>query len=430
MEYSLKAVSAHGLSSGVVETLRKLGLHIKDHIVPHARNSYQPHVLHHRALGLFSLLLLSVKVSVIAVTALTSPDVAFSSAITQENIFSLTNDSRQEAGVPALRYNETLARAAQAKANDMLEKGYFAHTSPEGKSPWEFIKGAGYSYITAGENLAWGFPKDCAECVEEAWMNSPGHKANIVNKHFEEIGIGIVQGTYEGYNSTFVVQMFGTPLAPNIAVKNEPTPVAKPAPVSQPEVAAPAPAPAPRPAAALTPVEQTPVVTAQAKEDGPEELKILKHTVAVQNGFVNVNVQTSASVTKTVATFSGKSVLLKAVEGGNWQALIPLSLIGNSSVSVVAYDISGGSVSEQVANFTTDLATSYGTTGDVKGQSVTLWGKTFDPKAIEYQFYLMFAAAVMTCMIIAIAVHRHVQHVPMIANSSFVVVLAMLLLVG
>jgi hypothetical protein len=109
----------------------------------------------------------------------------------------------------SLKVNPVLERAAQLKADDMAAKGYFAHNSPEGLTPWHWFKAAGYNFVYAGENLAVRF-YDSVDVVR-AWMDSPGHRANILNSHFTEIGIGIAEGTFEGRPTVFVVQMFGSP---------------------------------------------------------------------------------------------------------------------------------------------------------------------------------------------------------------------------
>ena len=94
-------------------------------------------------------------------------------------LVSLVNSSRAEQGLGALSVNGQLVSAATAKANDMLENDYFAHTSPSGKTPWDFISASGYSYVYAGENLAIGY-NDSSE-LHSAWMNSPSHRENIMN---------------------------------------------------------------------------------------------------------------------------------------------------------------------------------------------------------------------------------------------------------
>ena len=121
----------------------------------------------------------------------------------------LTNTDRATNNTVTLTVNPTLTAIAQAKANDMALKGYFSHTTPEGHDPWYWFKEGGYLFTYAGENLAIDF-SDSAE-VEKAWMGSPTHRANILNIHFTEIGIATAVGVYEGRQTTFVVQEFGTP---------------------------------------------------------------------------------------------------------------------------------------------------------------------------------------------------------------------------
>ncbi len=121
----------------------------------------------------------------------------------------LANTDRQVNDVPQLDMNPTLTAIAQAKADDMAQKGYFAHTSPDGHDPWYWFAQGGYQFTYAGENLAVDF-SDSAD-VEEAWMNSPTHRANLLNSRFTQIGIATAVGTYNGRQTTFVVQEFGTP---------------------------------------------------------------------------------------------------------------------------------------------------------------------------------------------------------------------------
>jgi hypothetical protein len=96
------------------------------------------------------------------------------------------------------------------KADDMAAKSYFAHTSPEGIDPWYWFNQAGYKFTYAGENLAVDFSDSSA--VNTAWMNSPTHRANLLDQHYTEIGIATADGMYQGHMTTFVVEEFGTPL--------------------------------------------------------------------------------------------------------------------------------------------------------------------------------------------------------------------------
>jgi hypothetical protein len=127
--------------------------------------------------------------------------------IVPEKLIELTNVRRGDSGVETLVFNQLLKDAAKLKAEDMASKGYFAHTSPEGKTPWYWFDVVGYNYRYAGENLAVNF-KESHE-VDEAWMNSPTHRDNILNKKFEEIGIATATGEYKGKEAVFVVQLFG-----------------------------------------------------------------------------------------------------------------------------------------------------------------------------------------------------------------------------
>jgi len=124
-------------------------------------------------------------------------------------LVSFANEDREKQNISTLTVNPLLVEAAQKKANDMAEKSYFAHTSPEGLSPWYWIQSVGYDYVYAGENLAVNF--EDSEDVHNAWIASESHKKNIFNQHFTEIGIATAEGFYKGEEATFVVQMFGRP---------------------------------------------------------------------------------------------------------------------------------------------------------------------------------------------------------------------------
>lgn len=190
---------------------------LKNHFIPHPGNNHVPHVLHHRALFGYSVILIALKVLVVGV-GITLPGYSlFSSAITPANIISLTNETRKNLDLPELTADPKLMQAAQAKAEDMFLNGYFAHTSPTGVTPWYWFKTFGYNYRSAGENLAAHFTE--AEAVEAGWMASPTHRDNIVSDRYSEIGVGVAQGVFDGYETTLVVQMFGYELIPDDTVE-------------------------------------------------------------------------------------------------------------------------------------------------------------------------------------------------------------------
>ncbi|WP_414694932.1 SafA/ExsA family spore coat assembly protein [Paenibacillus sp.] len=124
----------------------------------------------------------------------------------EHEVIQLTNQERAKHGLPALRANWELSRVARIKSNDMRDKRYFSHTSPTYGSPFTMIKNFGISYSTAAENIAAG--QQTAQAVVSSWMNSPGHRANILNKNVTVIGVGLAKGGSYGYYWT---QMFIKP---------------------------------------------------------------------------------------------------------------------------------------------------------------------------------------------------------------------------
>ncbi len=121
----------------------------------------------------------------------------------------MANQSRTVNHLSELKPSPLLKKAAQLKAQDMVKNGYFAHTSPDGKTPWYWFQKVSYKYLYAGENLAVNF--DDNQEVNDAWLNSTLHRANILSKRFTEIGIAAAEGIYKGNKSTFVVVMFAVP---------------------------------------------------------------------------------------------------------------------------------------------------------------------------------------------------------------------------
>ena len=121
----------------------------------------------------------------------------------------LVNTDRTVNQLQTLKANSALEQAARLKAEDMAQKSYFSHSSPDGKTPWYWLEQVGYSYTAAGENLAVNFFD--SQDIETAWMNSASHRANILNNKFTEIGIATAKGIYKGNETIFVVQFLGKP---------------------------------------------------------------------------------------------------------------------------------------------------------------------------------------------------------------------------
>jgi uncharacterized protein YkwD len=135
-----------------------------------------------------------------------------------------TNTYREQNNLKALQRNSKLDAAAIIKVHDMFDRQYFEHVSPSGKNSADLVSGVGYEYLWVGENLALGIFSDEKDLVD-AWMASPGHRANILNSHFEEIGVGVEEGMYEGNHVWLAVQEFGKPAsscpAPEASIKTE-----------------------------------------------------------------------------------------------------------------------------------------------------------------------------------------------------------------
>jgi len=125
----------------------------------------------------------------------TNNDIQGSVSAYEKKVVELVNAERAKSGLPALKLNSKLSDVAREKSSDMQRNGYFDHNSPTYGSPFDMLKHFGISYNTAGENIAMGYSSP--EAVVKGWMESPGHRANIMNTSYTEIGVGhISNGNY------------------------------------------------------------------------------------------------------------------------------------------------------------------------------------------------------------------------------------------
>src|SRR3989344_8683734 len=204
---------------------------LKHFFIPGPHNIYRPLFLRLEsavAMGAVVLLLFAIALAVERLVV-KNPSPQFG-AVVAAVLVDLANADRSAEGLPELAIDPTLETAAQMKADDMAEREYFAHETPEGFSPWHWFGQAGYGFRYAGENLAVYF-SDSTE-VEKAWMNSPLHRANILSDKYSEVGIAIAHGRYQGNETTFVVQMFGNPSETSRAVVSSTEPESAAAPVA------------------------------------------------------------------------------------------------------------------------------------------------------------------------------------------------------
>lgn len=191
--------------------------------IPCAKNQYRPDFLQSNFLP-YCLVFLFLLKFIIVPFLIYFPETNLFADISKTILVELTNNERKQLGLNSLKENSQLNQAALLKAQDILNNNYFSHYSPQGKSPWYWFGKANYNYKAAGENLGIGF-LDSSE-VHQAWNNSPTHKANLLSPNYQEIGIAVLQGNFEGNETTIVVQLFGSPtIKKETETKKEITPV-------------------------------------------------------------------------------------------------------------------------------------------------------------------------------------------------------------
>jgi len=194
-----------------------LRTHLKHTLVPHKGNQYRPHLV--RLHGITAVLVLVV-VMQFAYGFITSGRLEVLgrvSDISASELLADTNVEREKQALPELKVNEELSQAAFLKAQDMFAHNYWAHTSPDGVTPWKWLGDTGYNYDVAGENLAKNYPT--ADATVAAWMNSATHRENILNGKYQEVGFAVVDGMLDGRDATLVVAYYGAPAATASAVK-------------------------------------------------------------------------------------------------------------------------------------------------------------------------------------------------------------------
>jgi|GEM_PF-308817 len=195
---------------------------LKNFFIPHEGNNYLPRALHPKRLAFWAAGALAVKLITVAflislpLSAWLTPDILVEES---RKIIELTNKIRTGLALPGLTESNTLNQAAYNKAEDMLIKQYFSHTGPDNQKLSDWLSGVKYGFSVAGENLAMGFSS--AEEVVNAWVASKTHYANIIDRDFAEIGVGMCAGLYEEYETTFVAQYFGAAAAQSQPIEEQ-----------------------------------------------------------------------------------------------------------------------------------------------------------------------------------------------------------------
>lgn len=236
--------------------------------LPHHSNKYRAKVLHHKSLLFFIVVFLVGNFFISHIPQQYESVLGVSSSITPQELLVLTNSKREERGLPPLTLNSSLARAAEAKASDMFAKNYWAHIAPDGTTPWFFIRSSGYEYIHAGENLARGF--STSSDVVNAWMESPGHRDNMLSPHYKDIGFAIATGTLTGDETVLVVEMFGSAQGASQEITSQSPSVTQLTPTpTTPKIAAEVSVPTPTLLPVTTPIPTSPVQPQSTQEATP-----------------------------------------------------------------------------------------------------------------------------------------------------------------
>lgn len=323
-----------------------------DYFLPGQHNGHKPKILRAKSLVLITLALFVFKTLFSFYIFFVFPYSAKMSEETVAEILRLVNEVRVSQQLAPLNLDADLSAAASAKAADMVASGYFDHTSPDGRKPWDFISRAQYPYLFVGENLAMNFLS--AESAHNALMQSPSHKKNIVNEKYGDIGLAIARGEINGRTTNVLVQMFAakktsapdlvavldskvagqTAVASLAAAAQETEPVvesiAKPEPVLAVEKPVPAPAVKTEVAAQSYEAPIAPLSADQEASSGPAAIGLLENAQeppAPEARAIPAPDLPGTELVESFTHFQSLSEKLKsdspnaALEGGNYRLL-------------------------------------------------------------------------------------------------------------
>lgn len=180
----------------------------KVYFIPAGCNEYKPKILRTKSLAIIAVILILFKALIVSYLFFIYPNVARMSEMISQEVYNLVNNERTGNNLNTLIFHDKLNIAAQAKANDMIKNNYFAHKSPDGKMPWDWIDRNEYAYLYAGENLAMNFTS--AFSAHQALIMSESHKRNILNSRYSDIGIAVAKGVINGRETNVLVELFGS----------------------------------------------------------------------------------------------------------------------------------------------------------------------------------------------------------------------------
>ncbi|MBI4049742.1 MAG: CAP domain-containing protein [Candidatus Doudnabacteria bacterium] len=322
---------------------------LKDYFLASETNNYQPWIMKPVALFCFCLVIWGLRLLIPTSFSFAAP------GIDAYDLMGKISQERTNRFIPTLTVNSKLIAAANSKSNDMLARSYFAHVDPDGNYVWYRIENAGYKpYLTLGENLAMDFSD--AQSVIEAWMNSPTHRANILNEKFQDQGLAAIYGLFEpGHSTIAVTSLFGALL--------KSSPQAKPSPQPTPPATT---KPAAPPAAPAPPAQSEPKTEITINPD----IKLRKKIIG-ENLVIELDVVVSGNPAKVTAQIKDKTIeLLASAQIGQFLGVISLpqeQALAGESLTITAVDKSGEQTSSQLT--LGDLPTNIEPTPSASGAS-------------------------------------------------------------
>ncbi len=352
--------------------MKRIMKSLKDYFIPHEGNEQKPHILRPQTVAFVVVVALVAEAAFVFGAKYIIPSSKLFGIIQVNALIDETNQSRTENGLPPLQVSPLLMAAAQEKANDMATKGYFAHTSPQGLTPWYWFENVGYSFSYAGENLAVNFAD--SQDVTNAWMNSPEHRANILDTNYTQIGMAAAQGVFNGQPATYVVEEFGTPAAAPVAFVNAASAASIPTTAPQPPVVTAAPSKTATAAPAAAPKKSA---------VAPEAVAVVPTIVAMQDA------KTSSSQQSFVAVKAAAAAVTPAGATSTQGGAVP----ANASAPI-----------PQQSNFIQALFS--------------------NPKALANDFYIFLMLLFFAALGINVFVNIRTQHPRLIAGGLAVIVVA------
>lgn len=250
-----------------------LYMKLKNLLIANPENNFQPWIVSKTAMACFVLSIWTLRLFLPGYIAIGAP------GVDSADLMARINTERTNRNLPSLAVNAMLNNAANLKSQDMINREYFAHVDPDGNYAWPLVENEGYKpYKSLGENLAVDFTS--AATVVNAWMNSPGHRANVLSEKYEDQGMAAVYGDFENHQTYLITNLFGT-------LMKSPTPSPTPAPV---QAETPAPTPNPGPIAVVEP-NPTPTPTpTTASETTPTQSSTESTTLIVDTEPVETSI--------------------------------------------------------------------------------------------------------------------------------------------